>query len=405
MPSSPPRIAVFTHDAYGVGHVRRSSRILRALAEKEPKSALLLITGSPATHLLRELPANADTIKIPTIVTSGTEGTRPPTLNIGVAELASMRGELTRRALELFGPDVLLVDNFPLGTRHELLPALRELRHRRTRTVLGLRDIVDPPEKVKRDWERDGIYGLIERYYDRVLVSGVRGVLDAVKEYALSDTVAHRLSYCGYVTDSEPVRSDPETVRRELGVDDGFFLATVGGGGDGRPLLEAFIAALDRFPDRPAVVVAGEFMSPSDRAAIVRAASARRGVTVRNHLADLPSAMSAADLVVAMGGYNTSAEMVAIGARAFLFPGTWRAGEHGSRGRSGADAEQQVRATALARMGLVTALETEELTSDTLAMAMARALDKPRPNGSNHLDIDGASRVADHLLALARGRE
>ena len=117
MPSRAPRIAVFTHDAYGVGHVRRSSRILQALAQKEPSSALLLITGSPATHLLRELPPNADTIKIPTIVTSGAEGTQPATLGIGVAELASMRGELTRCALDLFGADVLLVDNFPLGTR------------------------------------------------------------------------------------------------------------------------------------------------------------------------------------------------------------------------------------------------------------------------------------------------
>src|SRR5688500_13848765 len=141
------RFAVFTHDAYGVGHIRRSTRILRALAEREPQAALLLITGSPATHLLRDLPPNADTLKLPTIVTSGGAGTAPPTLNIGVAELASLRGELTRRALELFEPDVLLVDNFPLGTRLELLPALRGLRNTSTRAVLGLRDVVDPPEK------------------------------------------------------------------------------------------------------------------------------------------------------------------------------------------------------------------------------------------------------------------
>ncbi|MDP9177184.1 MAG: hypothetical protein M3O61_05840 [Gemmatimonadota bacterium] len=405
MPSRAPRIAVFTHDAYGVGHVRRSSRIIQALAEKEPDSALLLITGSPATHLLGELPRNADTIKIPTITTSGTEGTQPPTLGIGVAELASMRGELTRCALDLFAPDVLLVDNFPLGTRLELLPALRELRHRPTRTVLGLRDVVDPPKKVQRDWERDGIYGIIERYYDKVLVYGVREVLDAVEAYALSDTVADRLSYCGYVTESGLARSDPDTVRRELEVDAGFFLATVGGGGDGRPLLEAFIGALDEFPGRPAVVVAGEFMSPSDRAAIVHAASARHGVTVRNHLADLPSAMAAADLVVAMGGYNTSAEIMSTGARSVLVPRTWRAGEHGSRGRSGVDAEQHVRASGLAQLGLVTALEAEELTSKTLGRAMTRALAQPRRNGSSRLDLNGASCVADHLLALARERD
>ena len=125
-----PRIALFTHDAYGVGHIRRSSRILRAVAERSPDSPLLLITGAPATNLLRDLPENADTIKIPTIITSGTQGTRPPTLNLGLAELASLRGELTRKALALFDPDVFLVDNFPLGTRLELLPALRRVQDR-----------------------------------------------------------------------------------------------------------------------------------------------------------------------------------------------------------------------------------------------------------------------------------
>ena len=150
------RIAVFTHDAFGLGHVRRSTRILRAIAEREPNAALLLITGSPATNLLRDLPANADTLKLPTVITSGGDGARPPTLNIGVAEISTLRGELTRRTLELFEPDVFLVDNFPLGTRLELLPALREVRHRPTRTALGLRDVVDPPEKVRRDWASRG---------------------------------------------------------------------------------------------------------------------------------------------------------------------------------------------------------------------------------------------------------
>lgn len=403
MAGSSPRIAIFTHDAYGVGHVRRSSRILRAVAEREPDSALLLITGSPATNILRELPPNADTIKIPTIITSGVEGTRPPSLNIPLAELASLRGELTLRALELFEPDVFLVDNFPLGTRLELLPALRELRHRPTRTVLGLRDVVDPPEKVRKDWGRDGIFDIVERFYDRILVYGVRDVLDAVEAYGLSPAVASRLSYCGYVTETGGARTHPDQVLQDLSLDPGFFLATVGGGGDGRPMLETFISALDHFPGRPALVVPGEFMSPDDRSAVRQAAESRQGVVVVDYLADLPSAMAAADLVVAMGGYNTSAEIVATGSRAVLVPRNWRSGEHASRGRTGMDAEQQVRAEGLGRLGLVTLLEDGELSAASLAQAMSRALDNPRINGTHStLELDGAACVAGHLLQLAR---
>jgi predicted glycosyltransferase len=395
------RYAVFTHDAYGLGHVRRSSRILRAIAEREPEAALLLITGSPATNLLRELPPNADTLKIPTIITSGTNGTRPPTLNIGVAELASLRGELTRRALELFEPDVLLVDNFPLGTRHELLPALRELRHRRTRTVLGLRDVVDPPEKVRRDWGRDGTYGAVERYYDRIIIYGVREVLDAQAEYGLSESVAARMSYSGYVTETSPAKISPERVRREYGLDEGFLLATVGGGGDGRPLLEAFIGALREFAARPALVVTGEFMSADDRAAVGNAAASLENVVIRSHVSELPSLMDAADLVVCMGGYNTSAEVLAVGARAVIVPRSWRSGEHDSRGRTGVDAEQLVRAEGLARTGAVSMLHPGDLNPAALAEAMRSAIARPREPATHGLGLDGAAVVADQLTALA----
>jgi predicted glycosyltransferase len=395
------RYAVFTHDAYGLGHVRRSSRILRAVAERDPDAALLLITGSPATNILRELPQNADTLKIPTIITSGTDGTRPPMLNMGVAELASLRGELTRRALELFEPDVLLVDNFPLGTRHELLPALREMRHRRTRTVLGLRDVVDPPEKVRRDWGRDGIFGAIERYYDRIIIYGMREVLDAQSEYGLSQSVAERLSYCGYVTEAAPQRMSDEQIQREFGTGADFLLATVGGGGDGRPVLETFLGAMREFPGRPALVITGEFMSPEDRVAVARAADGLDNIVIRNHVTEVPALMAAAGLVVCMGGYNTSAEILAIGARCVVVPRSWRSGEHGSKGKTGVDAEQLVRAEGLARTGAITMLDPRELNPAALAAAMREALSRPRADMAHGLALDGAARVADQLLELA----
>jgi len=394
------RFALFTHDAYGLGHVRRSIRILRALAEREPDASLLLITGSPCTHLLRDLPPNADTIKIPTVITSGGEGTRPPTLALGVAELCSLRGELTRKALDVFEPDVLLVDNFPVGTRLELLPALRELRHRPTRTVLGLRDVVDPPQKVRKDWERDGLFDIVERYYDRVVVYGMPAVLDAVSAYGLSDEVARKLVYCGYVTETGAPAKGAHEISAELGVAPGFLLATVGGGGDGRPLLEAFVGALDRFPGRQAVVVTGEFMSPDDRCAVIRAAEGHGAVVVRDYVRELPSAMAAAGLVVSMGGYNTCAEILALGARAVVVPRTWRSGEHGDRGKTGVDAEQAVRAEGLARLGLVTTVNPHQLSPATLAAAMSAALAGPPSRAGADVVLDGAVRVAEQLVSL-----
>ena len=125
-------------------------------------------------------------------------------------------------------------------------------------------------------------------------------------------------------------------------------------------------------------------------------------VRVLDHHGDLPSLMAASELVVAMGGYNTSAEILAVGARAVIVPRSWRSGEHGDKGKTGVDGEQAVRAEGLANTGLVATLDATELSSETLAAAMDRALSRPSPESRPELRLDGADRVAELLLELAR---
>jgi predicted glycosyltransferase len=122
-----------------------------------------------------------------------------------------------------------------------------------------------------------------------------------------------------------------------------------------------------------------------------------------DHLGDLPARMADADLVVAMAGYNTSFEIVAAGARAVLVPRTWKSGEHPARqdGRR-VDNEQLLRAAALERLGLVHVLDPQELSPGRLAAAMREALSDPRPAPAGSLPLDGADRVAEELLDLAR---
>jgi hypothetical protein len=76
---SSPRIAVFTHDTFGLGHVRRCLHIIRTLAGRVPQITILFISGSPVLHMLKGLPQNADFVKIPTIVKTGSAGSLPLT--------------------------------------------------------------------------------------------------------------------------------------------------------------------------------------------------------------------------------------------------------------------------------------------------------------------------------------
>lgn len=109
------RVANFTHDTFGLEHVRRCLRIARELAEGEPPATVLLITGCPAVTALRAPRRGADIVKIPTVVKTGEPEQQPPHLSLSLAEVTSLRTRLVREAVSGFDADVFLVDNFPLG--------------------------------------------------------------------------------------------------------------------------------------------------------------------------------------------------------------------------------------------------------------------------------------------------
>ena len=68
--------------------------------------------------------------------------------------ILALRRSALRSALGAFQPDVLIVDHAPRGALGELEPALQYLRdHGRTRCVLGLRDVLEHPETLRREWD------------------------------------------------------------------------------------------------------------------------------------------------------------------------------------------------------------------------------------------------------------
>ena len=93
------RVAVFTHDTYGIGHVRRSLHILREVAHRRPDAAILFVTGSPAVELFKHLPPNADHVKVPTIVPPNSKREASSHLPIPQAELSLLRRRLVEQAV------------------------------------------------------------------------------------------------------------------------------------------------------------------------------------------------------------------------------------------------------------------------------------------------------------------
>src|ERR671914_528199 len=90
----------------------------------------------------------------------------------------AVRSALLAAAVESFRPHVLLADKHPVGASGELLPALAALRASGGRAALGLRDILDDPAVVLREWARDDLPRQTAEHYDRVLVYGHPDLFD-----------------------------------------------------------------------------------------------------------------------------------------------------------------------------------------------------------------------------------
>src|SRR5213078_3267261 len=102
-----------------------------------------------------------------------------------------------------FRPEVTLVEKHPFGARGEFRAGLESLKQRGGHAVLGLRDILDAPAVVRREWAEHGLQDRIAEVYDLVFIYGDRSVFDPITEYALPRSVAQRAVFCGYVVNHD----------------------------------------------------------------------------------------------------------------------------------------------------------------------------------------------------------
>jgi predicted glycosyltransferase len=389
---TPKRLLVYSHDTFGLGNIRRMLAIARRLVEVDADVNVLIISGSPMLHAFR-IPPRIDYLKLPCLSRSigGDYGVR--FLELDYAETVQMRSNLIASAVRDFQPDLILVDKKPLGVDNELEAALAHA-HRaepRPRLVLLLRDILDSPESTVPIWSRHGYHDLIADLYDEVLVVGSPEIFDVAREYAFPPSTVAKLCYCGYIGRARGRTRRAET-RRALGVGrEKLVVVTVGGGEDGRFVMASYLAGLVLEPDRDGmrtVMVCGPEMPERERREVRRRAAGLRDVTVLEFSDDIMALLEAADLVVAMGGYNTVCEIMSARKRAILIP------------RIKPVQEQWIRAERLARHGLARVIHPDRLTPLALIRAVHEELARGHVHGGKlyRLDMRGLDRVAGRLL-------
>jgi predicted glycosyltransferase len=392
-----PRLLIYSQDGFGLGHQRRTTLLADEFLSSCPGASVLTVSDSPLGKFFSSATGH-DYCKLPSVRKVGPGEWRPVSLSSSFTDVLDVRRAMLRTTVEAFRPDVLLVDHMPHGAMGELVPTLEMLRNEPTAVVLGLRDILDAPAVVRERWRLEGAYEAVERYYDQVLVYGSSDVFDVATEYDWPDAVRSKIRYCGYVcAPPPPDMSEPLRSRyRETARGGHLVVAMAGGGADAYPLFDALLSAVPHIQeagDCHIVLVTGPFLPAAQHLELIARAQGLP-VDVLTSVSDAVGYAASADLVVAMAGYNTTAEILSVGTPALLVP------------RSGPSAEQQMRARLFAERGWVDWLRPQDLSAGKIGEAITRALCEPwAPTAVRPPDPAGGTAGADRLIeSLHRAR-
>lgn len=377
-----PKIVLYSHDTFGMGNIRRTLLLSEEFIATYPSASILIITGSPMIHAFR-IPRGIDYIKLPCLDRLEAEQYAPRFLSGCSNEVKQTREAILRESILQFNPDLIVVDKRAAGVDGELLPTLHSLHQngRHTRLVLGVRDILDEPERTRRVLIGNGSFDVIDRFYDEVWVYGCKSVFDTVKEYAFPEQVVRKTVYCGYLKRPTLAAERMDGPPR--------ILVTTGGGGDGGEVIEAYLSGLSTLPRNVALrstVIFGPQMPQARRAEILRRFDYMADVAFLEFEAEIANRYAQSDVVVSQAGYNTVCELLSFSRRAILVP------------RSEPVREQLIRARLMAQQGFFECIEPQDLTPENLIAKVREALSSSL--NPTTPDLDGLPVIRERAARL-----
>ncbi|MGE0119357.1 MAG: glycosyltransferase family protein [Dongiaceae bacterium] len=385
---------IYSHDTFGLGHLRRCRAIAHALVEHNKDLSALILTGSPIIGSF-DFRARVDFVRIPGVIKLRNGGYTSLSLLIDIEETLAMRQSVIHHTADIFDPDLFIVDKEPLGLRGEVKNTLEMLKDRGVPLILGLRDVMDEPGLLAPEWERKNVLPALRDLYDDIWVYGLPQICDPLTGINLPRSVRQKMTYTGYLQRSLPTKPTAPTPLSKIS--EPFILVTTGGGGDGEAIIDWVLRAYetDTGLPYPALLVLGPFMHSDRQAEFLLRASRLKRVEAITFDAQLESLMARAIGVVAMGGYNTFCEILSFDKRAVIVP------------RTVPRMEQYIRAVRAQELGLVSVL-TDDDRHDPRVMATAlRQL--PQQKLPSQVVVPGlldgqrnVFRLADRWLAHGR---
>ena len=361
------RILIYSHDTFGLGHLRRCRSIAHSLVGRYKGLSVLILSGSPIIGSF-DFKARVDFVRIPGVIKLRDGAYTSLGLHIDLEQTLSMRESIIYHTAATFQPDIFLVDKEPTGLKGEVRSTLRMLRQKGTINVLGLREIMDEPNLLRAEWERKQVAPVLEELYHDIWVYGPADMGNPLEGMGLSPAIDRKLTFTGYLDREIP--SERNWVA-PISLDEPFILVTAGGGGDGVEMIDWVIRAYesDDGPSQRAVIVTGPFMPPAEQQEFHERCDRLANVEILTFDSHIELLMQKAVGIVAMGGYNTFCEILTLDKPALIVP------------RSVPRQEQLIRAERAVRLGLASMLDPAgERDARLMAAALRDLARQDRPS-------------------------
>ena len=375
------RILMYSHDTFGLGHLRRCRTIAHALVEAYHGLHVLIISGATIAGAF-DYRARVDFVKVPSVIKLRDGEYTSMASHVDLQETLKMRQAIIRQTAESFQPDIFIVDKEPMGLKGEVEETLAYLKARGTTLVLGMRDVMDAPHLLEIEWKKNNVLQKIDQFYDRIWVYGPPDFYDPLAGLDVPAGVRRKMEFVGFLQ-----RSVGHGTRSEHVPDEDYILVTTGGGGDGADLVRDVVTAYeqDNTLQHKTLIVLGPYMPSRERAELLERSSRIACLEVIEFDNRMEALIAGAKAVVAMGGYNTYCEILSFDKPALIIPRT--------RPRE----EQLIRAQRASALGLVEMLLPEE-SADPLRLAEAlkrlpgRA--PPSQSGGSRMRLEGLVHIA-----------
>lgn len=380
------RLLIYSHDSYGLGHLRRCQTIANHLSAVHEDLSVLIISGSPVVGSF-DLHPRVDFIRVPGIVKVDNNTYAPTSLGVSTEELMEIRSVIILETARRYKPDVFLVDKEPLGLKGEVRDSLTFLKASGTKNILGIREIMDDPERLKDEWERKGALDAVETLYDEIWVYGPKIVFQPLDHIGLSEKTLLRARYTGYLERAIGRFSEEHAAEEEP-----YLLVTAGGGNDGAPMIDWVLRAYEGDPGLPhrAKIVFGPFLSADERSGFRDRIAGLGRVQAINFHTNMEAMVNGAAGLVTMGGYNTFCETLSFDKPSLIVP------------RTHPRLEQFIRASRAEELGLAKLLLAS---GDNDAGRMAAALHalpgQPKPSAAKLPGLLGGLQQIEILFDAA----